>query len=185
MRRRLERFGLSVPEYTALSILAAVPGLSNAQLARRSLITPPAMLEVLASLERRGLVERHADPQHGRIRRAELTEEGTRRCDASSRDIDHLSDQLLAAHPRRRARRGAPRARRRDGSVERRALAQDDRSSAGSCTPNGWMAPPSVPSQLSAMSSALQPPSRSATGDLAGVRPHGQPVAADADRLAR
>jgi DNA-binding MarR family transcriptional regulator len=99
MRRRLEPFGLSVPEYTALSILRAVPGLSNAQLARRSLITPPAMLEVLASLERRALVERHADPQHGRIRRAELTADGTRTLRAASREIDRLSDQLLDAIP--------------------------------------------------------------------------------------
>ena len=99
MRRLLEPFGLSVSEYTALSILAAVPGLSNAQLARRSLITPPAMLEVLASLERRALVERHADPQHGRIRRAELTAEGTRTLTAGSREIDRLSDQLLDAIP--------------------------------------------------------------------------------------
>jgi DNA-binding MarR family transcriptional regulator len=99
MRRRLEPYGLSVPEYTALSILAAVPGLSNAQLARRSLITPPAMLEVLASLERRGLVERHSDPAHARIRRAELTETGMRTLRSSAREIDRLSAQLLEAIP--------------------------------------------------------------------------------------
>src|SRR5215213_133830 len=109
MRRRLERFGLSVPEYTTLSILEAVPGLSNAQLARRSLITPPAMLEVLASLERRGLVERHADPEHGRIRRAELTEEGARTLRASARAIERLSEELLEDIPddeRETVRRG-------------------------------------------------------------------------------
>lgn len=99
MRRRLERHGLSVPEYTALSVLQAVPGLSNAQLARRSLITPPAMLEVLASLERRGLVERHTDPGHRRIRRAELTAEGVRTLRAAARDIDRLTEQLLAGVP--------------------------------------------------------------------------------------
>ena len=99
MRRRLEPYGLSVPEYTALSILAAVPGLSNAQLARRSLITPPAMLEVLARLEQRGLVERHTDPGHARIRRAELTAEGLRLLRASAREIDRLSDELLEAVP--------------------------------------------------------------------------------------
>jgi DNA-binding MarR family transcriptional regulator len=99
MRRRLERFALSVPEYTALSILSVAPGLSNAQLARRSLITPPAMLEVLATLERRGLVERHADPEHARIRRAELTAEGTAALREASRDIDRLSEQLLADVP--------------------------------------------------------------------------------------
>ena len=109
MRARLAPFGLSVPEYTALSILDRVPGLSNAQLARRSLITPPAMLEVLASLERRGLVERHNDPGHGRIRRAELTEEGARTLRASARDINRLSAELLAAIPageRETVRRG-------------------------------------------------------------------------------
>ena len=99
MRRRLEPFGLSVPEYTTLSILHAIPGLSNAQLARRSLITPPAMLEVLASLERRGLVERRADPDHARIRRADLTEEGARTQDAAARAIERLSDELLQDVP--------------------------------------------------------------------------------------
>ena len=57
------------------------------------------MLEVLASLERRALVERHADPQHGRIRRAQLTADGTRTLRAASREIDRLSDQLLDAIP--------------------------------------------------------------------------------------
>jgi DNA-binding MarR family transcriptional regulator len=99
MRRRLEPFGLSVPEYTALSILHTVPGLSNAQLARRSLITPPAMLEVLARLEQRGLVERHADPDHGRIRRAELTPDGKTALRTAAREIDRLSDELLADVP--------------------------------------------------------------------------------------
>jgi DNA-binding MarR family transcriptional regulator len=109
MRRRLEPFELSVPEYTTLSILHAVPGLSNAQLARRSLITPPAMLEVLATLERRGLVERHADPGHGRIRRADLTEEGARTLRASARAIERLSEELLEDIPddeRETVRRG-------------------------------------------------------------------------------
>jgi len=40
MRRRLTDHGLSVQQYTALSVLRSRPGLSNAQLARRSLVTP-------------------------------------------------------------------------------------------------------------------------------------------------
>jgi DNA-binding MarR family transcriptional regulator len=99
MRRRLEPFGLSVPEYTTLSMLHGGHGLSNAQLARRSLISPPAMLEVLAELEQRGLVERHADPEHGRIRLADLTEEGARTLRSSAREIERLSAELLAAVP--------------------------------------------------------------------------------------
>ena len=40
-------FGLTVPKYTALSILRDRPGLSNAQLARRTYVTPQSMNEVL------------------------------------------------------------------------------------------------------------------------------------------
>src|SRR3954462_12780026 len=80
LRRRLgdalAPHGLSLPEYTTLSVLRARPGPSNAQLARRSLITPQAMNEVLARLEGRGLVRREVDPAHARIRRARLTAAG-------------------------------------------------------------------------------------------------------------
>ncbi len=94
LRRRLgdalEPHGLSLPEYTTLSVLSARSGLSNAQLARRSLITPQAMNEVLARLEERKLVRRRRDPTHARIRPAELTPAGKRtlvRADAAV-DID-------------------------------------------------------------------------------------------------
>jgi hypothetical protein len=52
-------------------VLRARPGLSNAQLARRSLVAPQS---ILAKLERRGLVGREVDPGHGRILRATPTE---------------------------------------------------------------------------------------------------------------
>ena len=82
LRRRLGQalapLALSLPEYTALSVLAARSGLSNAQLARRSLITPQAANEVLARLEQRKLVTRRADPAHGRSRPAVLTAAGRR-----------------------------------------------------------------------------------------------------------
>ena len=76
MRRRLTDYGLSVQQYTALSVLRSRPGLSNAQLARRSLVTPQSMIEILSKLERRGLVRRDVDPSHGRILRTELTPAG-------------------------------------------------------------------------------------------------------------
>jgi DNA-binding MarR family transcriptional regulator len=45
-------------------------------LARRLLISPQGAQLALAALERRGLVERKQDPQHGRIMQAYLTDEG-------------------------------------------------------------------------------------------------------------
>src|SRR5262249_34282369 len=52
--------GLSVNEYATLSVLAHRHGLSNAQLARRSLVSPQSANEVLLALERKGLVVRRA-----------------------------------------------------------------------------------------------------------------------------
>jgi MarR family len=59
--------GLTVAQYTTLSVLGAGTPLSNAQLARRSLVTPQAMNEVLLALEGRALVRRNARPDNGRI----------------------------------------------------------------------------------------------------------------------
>lgn len=109
LRRRLAEAlgetGLSLPEYTTLSVLGARSGLSNAQLARRSLITPQAMNEVLARLERRGLVRRRADPGHARVRRAELTEAGAHllsQADAATSAVERAMLQGLPAAERKR-----------------------------------------------------------------------------------
>lgn len=99
MRRDLAEWRLSVPEFTALSILKRRPGLSNAQLARRTMVTPQSMIEILAGLESRELVKRTVDPNHGRILRSELTEEGERVVHAALWKIDELQDELLDGVP--------------------------------------------------------------------------------------
>lgn len=95
LRSRLTEFDLSVPELTALSILARRPGLSNAQLARRSMVTPQSMIEILAELEARGLVARSVDPDHGRILRAQLTAEGERLVAATEPAIAEIQNEML------------------------------------------------------------------------------------------
>lgn len=101
MRERLAPYELSVPDYTALSVLRARPGLSNAQLSRRSMITPQSMIQVLASLEERGLIERKAVPEHGRILRAELTRRGRRTLESAEPAILAMQEQILADVPSR------------------------------------------------------------------------------------
>jgi DNA-binding MarR family transcriptional regulator len=68
--------GVSTAQIGVLRQLANEPGLSGAELARRLLISPQGVQVALTSLERRGLVERKKDPQHGRILQAYLTGEG-------------------------------------------------------------------------------------------------------------
>lgn len=95
MRSRLARWNLSVQEFTTLSVLASRPGLSNAQLARRSLVTPQSMIEILTKLEERGLVQREVDPSHGRILRAELTAAGRAMISDAAPAIQRIQEDML------------------------------------------------------------------------------------------
>ncbi|MCV7413960.1 MarR family winged helix-turn-helix transcriptional regulator [Mycolicibacterium litorale] len=68
--------GVSTAQIGVLRQLSNEPGLSGAELARRLLISPQGVQLALTALERRNLVERKQDPQHGRILQAFLTEQG-------------------------------------------------------------------------------------------------------------
>jgi len=72
----IRSFGVTPTQMGALNRLVQEPGLSGAELARRLLVTPQAAQLAIAALEERGLVERRADANHGRIVRTYLTDEG-------------------------------------------------------------------------------------------------------------
>jgi len=93
--KRLEPWALSIPEYTLLSVLKRRPGLSNAQLARRGLLTPQSTGEVLARLEERGVVSRKVDPNHARILRTELTRAGARLLEDVEPAAHEMQEQML------------------------------------------------------------------------------------------
>jgi DNA-binding MarR family transcriptional regulator len=87
----LSAYGLTTPEYTALSVLHDRDGLSSAQLARRTFVTPQAMNQLVIALERRGLVERRPDADHRRVLRTSLSRSGrtlVSRCDRAARDVE-------------------------------------------------------------------------------------------------
>ncbi len=99
LRKALAPWNLSVPELTALSVLRTRPGLSNAQLSRRSLMTPQSMNDVVAELERRGLVQRTVDPSHARILRTRLTDAGEELLAQVDPVVGALQDEMLANVP--------------------------------------------------------------------------------------
>jgi DNA-binding MarR family transcriptional regulator len=68
--------GVTTAQIGLMRQLANEPGLSGAELARRLLISPQGAQLALSALERRGLVERKQDPEHGRILQAYLTDDG-------------------------------------------------------------------------------------------------------------
>jgi DNA-binding MarR family transcriptional regulator len=100
----LRPFNLNVPQYTALLALDQEPGLSGAVLARRCLVTPQTMSSVLATLERRGLVERKPHPIHGHILETRLTRSGRSllsRADEAAVDIELRLGSVFSAEENR------------------------------------------------------------------------------------
>ncbi|AMR82016.1 MarR family winged helix-turn-helix transcriptional regulator [Cupriavidus nantongensis] len=84
--------GLTLPQFTALSVLHARGPTSNAQLAERSLISPQSANEVVKTMEARGWIVRQPDPLHGRIVLLSLTE--------SARNLLRQCDDTVAAMER-------------------------------------------------------------------------------------
>jgi DNA-binding MarR family transcriptional regulator len=91
----LQPFELSVPQYTLLSILEHQPGLSNAQLARRSYITAQAMHQMVNGLEDRGLIRRRISPDHGRIQLTELTNTGLALLEACEEEVNRIEERVF------------------------------------------------------------------------------------------
>jgi DNA-binding MarR family transcriptional regulator len=86
MEHALADTGMTLPQFSVLTMLAAYPGASGAALARLSLLTPQTMSVIVANLEKAGLVSRRAHPEHGRIRIIEITDAGhalLKRCKAA------------------------------------------------------------------------------------------------------
>jgi DNA-binding MarR family transcriptional regulator len=94
---QLRGFDLTVLGYTALTVLEARPGLSNAQLARRSFMTPQGMNQVIAALVEKGLVTRLQSTSNRRIQHIELTERGLLVVEQCSRRVVDYEQALLAS----------------------------------------------------------------------------------------
>lgn len=83
--------GVTVPQYTALSVFRAQGALSNAQLATRTMVSPQSANEMVKQMEAKGWIERTPDPSHGRIIQIGLTEAGhaiLAQCDGKVREVE-------------------------------------------------------------------------------------------------
>ncbi len=67
---------VTLPQFLVLTMLAAYPGASGAELARLSLLTPATMSVIIANLEKAGMVTRRPHAVHGRIQHIEVTDAG-------------------------------------------------------------------------------------------------------------
>jgi DNA-binding MarR family transcriptional regulator len=68
--------GLTLPQYSVLSVADAEPGLSGAELARDCMLTPQTTNEIISLLAAAGLLERRPDARDRRLRRMVVTAAG-------------------------------------------------------------------------------------------------------------
>lgn len=97
MERALLEMGLTLPQFSVLTMLAAYPGASSADLAKLSLLTPQTMSVIVGNLERAGAVSRRPHQAHGRIQIIEITKVGLAllgRC----RSATQAAEKALLAH---------------------------------------------------------------------------------------
>jgi DNA-binding MarR family transcriptional regulator len=78
MEKALADLHVTPPQFAVLTMLAAYPGHSNADLARVALLTPQTMSLIVANLERIKAVTRRPHAVHGRIQQLELSAFGKR-----------------------------------------------------------------------------------------------------------
>lgn len=72
----LKEYGLSTAQYATLMIVDENPGLSNADIGRKVSSSRQSANEMLAGLERDGLIERLPHPTDRRTQRIEITDAG-------------------------------------------------------------------------------------------------------------
>jgi len=93
LRDRLALLGLTLAQYTALSVLDTQRQLSNAQLSERTMISPQSANEMVKTMDAKGWIERQPDANHGRIVQIRLTAQGKallRDCDAAVADLENI-----------------------------------------------------------------------------------------------
>ncbi|WTW92620.1 MarR family transcriptional regulator [Streptomycetaceae bacterium NBC_01309] len=88
--------GVTALQYTALTVLDRRDGLTSAELARNSFVTPQAMRDLVTALESRGLITRDHDPEHRRRLLITLTPAGQALLRDTDTDVRALEQRMLS-----------------------------------------------------------------------------------------
>lgn len=76
MEKALADMTITPPQFSVLTMVNAYPGISNADLARLSMLTPQTVSVIVSNLEKSGALKRRPHAVHGRIQQLEITTEG-------------------------------------------------------------------------------------------------------------
>ena len=94
--RALEPLGLRPPHFGVMRLIDTEPGLTQQELAERSLIDPSSMVAVVDELEELGYAERQAHPGDRRKHSVHLTPEGERTLKRAQATAMEMTKELLA-----------------------------------------------------------------------------------------
>jgi DNA-binding MarR family transcriptional regulator len=94
--RELAPLGLTGPQYSALNVIARLPGLSGTELARSSMLTQQTTNEILLTLVRRRWVRRHPRAGNRRVLEVHATDEGRRIIAQARRIVYRIEGRMVA-----------------------------------------------------------------------------------------
>lgn len=93
--RRVKAFGFSIGQMPVLYLLRDGGAMSQKELARFAKIEQPSMAQMLARMERDGLISRMPDPDDGRSSLISLTEEALEKLPAAREAMEQGSKKPL------------------------------------------------------------------------------------------
>lgn len=108
MERALSALGVTPPQFSVLTMLAAYPGASGADIARLSMLTPQTVSVIVANLERMRAIARTPHVVHGRVLQIEVTPAGKdllTKCKSSVEAVDQALLVGLSSDERQVVRR--------------------------------------------------------------------------------
>lgn len=108
MDKALAELDVTSPQFVVLTMIGAYPGLSGADLARLTFLTPQTINLIVGNLVKAGAVEKSADPAHGRILRLQVTAEGEallKRCKVRVHEVEEKIAGLVGREEEKVVRR--------------------------------------------------------------------------------
>lgn len=104
LRRTLQRYSrawqnavpnLSAPQFAVLLAISRIEGLNQSRLSEITAIDPATLAELLARLEKKGVLRRIGDPRHSRRNLLEITDTGREELHAAEAHESAVRDEML------------------------------------------------------------------------------------------
>jgi DNA-binding MarR family transcriptional regulator len=108
MEKALADVDITPPQFSVLTMIVAYPGVSGADLARLTFLTPQTINVIVGNLEKAGAIRKSADVVHKRILRLTATANGQallKRCRARVMDVENRLAGLVGRDEEKVVRR--------------------------------------------------------------------------------